>query len=421
MAVLDDLVVVGTASGDLLGVDPSALASTPASDPGDDGADSTQAEPRWRLTGSEPVVTATPFDGGVLVGTRGSRGLVRLVDADGTERWRIDAAADIGSPVEETRFRYPFVAALATADGRAYAAARRYERRTEGGDADGSDRRFESVVYAVDPSGSVAWRHNARASPVALGTDGSRLAVAYNRCPEPPAHDDGLVVLDAATGAVDLRWDPRRDAGGAAEDATDTDRSVGDVALTPDGYAVASHADRHGYLLDRDGQVTAMLDAGATIECGVPEGGTDRVYAYPNHVVATEDRVVFVHGNTFPEEGRETAARHPAEHTAVGLAHDGTRRWQADVGGFAHHVDARAGRLAIPVAQHFRDRDPDVHGVRVVDIDDGAVRKRATAGVSTAVALDATVSTVAAVEEPVTYHDGAAAGHGAYRLHLWGL
>jgi len=412
---------VGTASGDLVGIAPSALQSGSASDPGDDRTDSTEVEPRWRLAGAEPVVAATPFDGGVLVGTRGSRGRIRLVDADGTRRWCIDAAADVGDPVEETRFQYPFVAALATTDDRAFAAARRYERRTESGDGNGSGRRFESVVYAMDPDGSVAWRHSTRASPVALATDGRRLGVAYNRCPEPAAHDDGLVVLDADSGAVDLRWDPRRDAGSGAEAAADTDRSVGDVALTPDGYAVASHADRRGYLLDRDGEVTAALDAGSTVECDSPEADAERVYAYPNHVVATEERVAFVHGNTFPEEGRETVARHPAEHTAVGLAHDGTRRWQARVGGFAHHVDARTGRLAIPVAQHFRDRDPDVHGVRVLDLDDGAVTTRATAGVMTAVALDTTDSTVAAVEEPVSYHDGAAAGHGAYRLHLWGL
>ncbi|UIO99843.1 PQQ-like beta-propeller repeat protein [Halobaculum sp. CBA1158] len=417
VALLPELVVVGTAGGDLRAFERD----------GDGGLGSE----RWRVAGEEPVVALAPFDGGVLAGTRGERGLLRLVDADGTERWRVEAAADVGSPAKETRFWYPFVAALATDGDRAYAAARRYERRSGGDDGDGetdSARRFESVVYAVEPDGTVAWRSPARASPIALATDGDRLAVAYNRCPEPAAHDAGLVVLDAAAGDERLRWDPRVGVGSdaatpAGRDAdsgtADRGRAVGDVALTPDGYAVASHADRRGYLLDRDGGVTATLELGATATCDPADGGEpERAYAYPNHVVAGDGVVAFVLGNTFPVEGRETDARHPAEHTAVGVDPDGTERWRAPVGGFAHHVASDGDALAVPTAQHFRERDPSVHGVRLIDLADGRAQRRRTEGVAAAVALGG--EAVAAVEEPVAYHDGDADGHGAYRLHGWG-
>ncbi|GAB3706002.1 outer membrane protein assembly factor BamB family protein [Halorubrum pallidum] len=418
VALTDGSVVVGTADGDIRAFD-----RTDGS-PSDATRGVRLGSERWRLSGDEPVVALTPFDGGVLAGTRGERGLVRLVDADGSERWRLVAADDVGPPAKETRFWYPFVAAIETHGDRAYAAARRYERR--GTDGDASARHFESVVYALDPDGTVAWRYAAAASPIAVVADGDRVAVAYNRCPEPDAHDDGLVALDPASGEVRLRWDPRRapDAGGDA-DAT---RPVGDIALTPDGYAVASHADYRGYLLGRDGTVQASLDLGTPVDREVRDGAsdpsestddtsTDRVYAYPNHVHAGSAGVAFVVGNTFPEAGRETVARHPAEHTVVGVDLSGAERWHADVGGFAHHVAGTDAALAVPTAQHFRDRDPAVHGVSVVDLETGAAASADTDGVSTAVALDA--GAIAAVEEPVAYHDGDADERGAYRLHRW--
>ncbi|WP_256403628.1 PQQ-binding-like beta-propeller repeat protein [Halorubrum salinum] len=426
VALTDEAVVVGTADGDLRAFERDDDAGRGESDalrhPAEDDTAGEFAPERWRLSGDEPVVALTPFDDGVLVGTRGEHGFVRLVDADGDERWRLSTADDVGPPAKETRFWYPFVAAIETHGDRGYAAARRYERRETEGDA--TARRFESVVYAIDPDGTVAWRYAAAASPIAVAADGDRVAVAYNRCPEPDAHDDGLVALDPETGEVRLRWDPRRapDAGGERGDP-DAARPVGDVALTPGGYAVASHADYRGYLLDRDGTVRASVDLGTPVD-RARDGGdadadapTDRVYAYPNHVHAGPAGVAFVVGNTFPEEGRETAARHPAEHTAVGVDLAGTERWRADVGGFAHHVAGTDDALAVPAAQHFRDRDPSVHGVRLFDLGTGAVSAADTDGVATAVAL--TDEAVAAVEEPVAYHDGDGDERGAYQVHRW--
>ncbi|TKX76837.1 hypothetical protein EXE53_29730, partial [Halorubrum sp. SD626R] len=185
VALTDDAVVVGTANGDIRAFERAAgegVADERSPDgdarPADCDASSTQFAPeRWRLSGDEPVVTLTPFDDGVLVGTRGEHGFVRLVDADGDERWRLSTADDVGPPAKETRFWYPFVAAIETHGDRGYAAARRYERRETEGDA--TARRFESVVYAIDPDGTVAWRYAAAASPIAVAADGDRVAVAY--------------------------------------------------------------------------------------------------------------------------------------------------------------------------------------------------------------------------------------------------
>lgn len=441
VALTEESVVVGTADGDLRAFERGGDTGGNDGSRGDRATDersdsATDLGPeRWRLDGDEPVVALAPFAGGVLAGTRGERGAIRHVDSDGDERWRLNAADEVGPPAKETRFWYPFVAAVETHGERAYVAARRYERRRVDGDGDGnagaeddaSARRFESVVYALEPDGGVVWRYAAHASPIAVAADDDRVAVAYNRCPEPAAHDDGLVVLDPDSGDVRLRWDPRR----APDDDGDADatRPVGDVALTPDGYAVASHADYRGYLLDRDGAVRASLDLGTPVQRGIdePSGAdgetraeataTERVYAYPNHVHAGADGVAFVVGNTFPEEGRETDARHPAEHTAVGVSPAGEERWRADVGGFAHHVAGTDDALAVPAAQHFRERDPSVHGVRLFDLRSGARAAVDTEGVATAVALDGTG--LATVEEPVAYHDGDAGERGAYRLHRW--
>jgi hypothetical protein len=341
---------------------------------------------RWRIVGEGSAVTLEPFGGGILVGERSARGGVRLL-ADGTERWRHDAAEVIGAPTKDTRFFLPMVVDAAVAGETAFVAARRYERRDGG-------RRFESVVYALAPDGTVRWRYDADASPVSVAAHEGGVAVAYNRCPG--AHDDGLVVLDG-NGAVRWTWNPDGEG----------DRRVGDVATLDDGVVAAGHADYRGYRLD-GGAVEWRVDLGRPVD-----RGADRVYTYPNHVHAGDSGVVFLTGNTFPEDGRKTAAHHPREQTALGFGPDGSRQWSADVGGFAHEVAADGDRLLVPVAQHFRDRDPSVHGWRLFDVADGCRESGNCGGVATAAALDGSRRVV--VEEPVRYHDGETV-HGRYAL-----
>jgi outer membrane protein assembly factor BamB len=351
----------------------------------------------WRTTvgDGDSVVTLAVTDDGVVAGTRGADGTVTAVDpATGTVRWQRRTADDVGEPTKDTRFFLPFVVDAVAAGGYTYVAARRYERDGDGG------RHFESRVYAFESDGSVAWTYDADASPIALAARDDRLAVAYNRCPG--GHQCGLVVLDAATGDLRADWDP----------GTDGDRRVGDVSLAADGIVVACHGDKRGYLLDRDGGVRWRVDL------ATPRAvGDERLYAYPNHVHATDDGVCFLTGNTYPTDGREAEGRHPNEHTAFGFAMDGTRRWSADTGGFAHGIATDGDRVAVPVAQHFRDRDPSGHGLRVFDCRDGSRRTVDTDGIATAAAVDA--DAVAGIEEPVVYHDEGVE-HGAYRVHVVG-
>jgi len=283
--------------------------------------DRTTRDRRWATDAVEgaSVVAATPFAAGVAAGPR-------------------EAAAEVGPPAKDTRFFLPFVASLVADGDRLYAAARRYDR------ADG-DRSFESAVYAFEADGDVAWCYRTDASPIALDVREGRVAVAYNRCPGD--HQHGLVVLDAATGSVRWSWDP----------GTEGQRRVGDVALLEAGAVVASHGDYRGYQLGDGGRERWRVDLATPRDLG-----DETVYAYPNHVHATGNGAVFVTGNTYPEEGRETDALHPAEHTAFGYDLGGERNWTASVGGFASGVGSDGDRLAVPGAQHFRRRDPDTHG-----------------------------------------------------------
>ena len=380
VTLADGHAVVGMADGDLLGFDVS-----------DDGP----AVRRWRheTDGQPSVVEATPFEDTVIVGERSARGAVRCHERDGSRRWRYDTSRDVGEPQRDTRFLKPFVASLAADGDRLYAAARRYERRPERE----SERHFESVVYAFDPDGTVAWTYRVDASPISLSVRDDRLAVAYNRCPGD--HQQGLVVLDTADGAPRWTWDPDTDGG----------RRVGDVALLDDGAVVTSHGDYCGYRLENGGGVRWR------VPLATPQTVADEtVYAYPNHVHATESGAVFVTGNTYPMDGRETDVRHPEEHTAVGVSLGGDRRWSADVGGFASGLGADGELLAVPGAQHFRDRDAETHGLRLFDVADGTREVVGTDGIVTAAAV--ADGTVVAVEEPVVYHDEGHR-HGAYRLH----
>ena len=396
----DGLAVVGTADGELIGLDVTGT-GPPVE--------------RWRrsVADAPSVVAAIPFGGGVrsgggrrcaspsaggvVLGERSACGTVRRHDRDGSVRWQYDTRADVGEARSDTRFLLPFVASLATDGDRLYAAARRYERRPDSE----TERHFESVVYAFDPDGRVAWTYRTDASPISLAVRGDRLAVAYNRCPGD--HQQGLVVLDTADGTPRWTWDP----------GTDGQRRVGDVALFPDGAVVTSHGDYCGYRL-ADGGTERWRQPLATPRAVDGE----RVYAYPNHVHATESGAVFVTGNTYPEDGRETAVRHPEEHIAVGVSPDGNRRWTGDVGGFASGLGAAGDLLAVPGAQHFRDRDADCHGLRLFDVEDGPVETVESEGIVTAAAV--ADDTVVAVEEPVVYHDEGCE-RGAYRLHRWSV
>lgn len=346
---------------------------------------------RWRAAsdGDGSIVAVEPFDGGVAVGERGPAGAVRLYDRNGSRRWRYETARELGSPTRESRFFLPFVAGLAADGDRLYVAARRYERS-------GGERAFESAVYAFEPGGGLAWLYRTDASPIGLDVRGDRLAVAYNRCPG--EHRAGLVVLDAASGRVRYTWDPP---GGCQ-------RRVGDVSLLVEGAVVASHADYRGYRLGPGGTDRWRADLATPTAVG-----DERLYAYPNHVHATDAGAVFVTGNSYPTEGRETEGLHPVEHTAFGYGPDGERRWTADVGGFAGGIGADGDRAAVPGAQQFRTRDPDAHGLRTVDVVEGPQAALRTDGVVTAAALAG--GTVAAVEEPVVYHDEGIE-RGRYRL-----
>ena len=345
---------------------------------------------RWRVDGEGSAITLVPFADGVLIGERSGRGGIRFL-SEGSERWRHDAADVVGGPTKDTRFFLPMIVDATVSGRTAYVAARRYERRND-------ERAFESAVYAIAPDGTVRWRYDADASPIALAPIGDGVAVAYNRCPG--THDDGLVVVGPG-GGERWTWDPSTEIEGEAT------RRVGDVATVGESVVATSHADYRGYRL-RDG------DPAWGVDLGTPRPDGDEVYTYPNHVVATDAGVVFVTGNSFPEEGRETDERHPNEQTAFGYTPDGDRRWRAEVGGFSHGIAADGDRIIAPVAQHFRDRDPSVHGVRLFDVVDGPVGSRPTEGVCTAAAIRG--GRRAIVEEPVEYHDGDGGVRGRYAL-----
>ena len=356
-------------------------------------------EARWSAKSGSGYVVSLAADGTrVAVGSRGADAAVSVRSlGSGEGRWRHAAAEEVGTAADDSLFAQPHVVDVgvvpeaAAGDDVTIAAIRRYERT-------GSDRSWSSVVLGFAPAGDILWRHRVRASPVALDTHAGRVAVAYNRR---PAGGDGLVVLDAATGDELVSWDP--DALG--------ERRVGDAAFAGGGaIAVASHADKRGYLLDTDGTERCRVDLGTP---QVIDGET--VYTYPTHVCVAGDTPVFVTGNTFAESTRDPDARHPGEHTVTAVA-GGEVAWAHGIGGFARDVSVSGTQVAVPSAQHFRRRDADTHAVHRFDARGGHLGDQSVPGIAAAAAI--ADGTLAVVEEPVEYHDEGVE-RGAHRLHTW--
>lgn len=380
VTVHDGTAFVGTSDGRVIAAD----------------LDEDTVDERWSVGGSEEgsVVSIDAADGLVVAGERGPTGRIRVLSADtGETRWTYVTAEDVGSPARESVFAQPYVLDARVADGPIVVAARRSER-------DGDGRSWSSVVYGFDRDGSLRWGHDARASPVAVDVDDDRVAVGYNRCPHD--HDAGLVVLDRETGAELATWDPEAPG----------ERRVGDVALAGDAIAVASHADKRGYLLDEDGRSRWRVDLG----CERDVGG-ETLYAYPTHVAVVGDVAAFVTGNSFAAETRDPEGWHPNEHAATGVELAGGEvAWSHDVRGFARGVSTSGDRVAVPSAQHFRERAAESHAIHLLDAGRGPLETRGTEGIPTAVSL--ADGRLVAIEEPVEYHDEGVT-RGAYRFHAW--
>jgi outer membrane protein assembly factor BamB len=348
----------------------------------------------WTVDHVDSPARLLKVDDLLIAAGRGESGTIAAYDATtGDLQWSYSTAHDIGEPTSDRVFEQPYVVDLTAVDDRLFAAARRYER-------DGEARRWHSAVYAFETDGSVDWTYSVDASPIALDIDatGDRLAVGYNRCMGD--HDHGLVVLDTASGQPAWMWDP----------GTEGDRRVGDVSFDGDSLAVTSHGDKRGYLLGPGGRQQWRVDLAVPTEI---DGET--LYAYPNHVHATDGRVAFLTGNTYPEEGRETEGRHPNEHRIVAVDADGSELWDAALGGFVHGTAVDGTRIVVPCAQNFRTRDPATHALREFTLAGGSAGERTVEGIATAAAVDG--DSVALVEEPIVYHDEGEE-RGSYALHL---
>lgn len=382
-----DRVVVGRWNGTVSAFD---FGSGSATAFGVDGC----MEATWERDHPESAVTLATIGDAIVVGGRGERGTIAAYDAEsGDGRWSYETAGDIGEATRDSVFHLPYVVDLVSGDDRLYAAARRYER-------DGEAREWHSAVYAFDPDGTVRWTYRTDASPIglSLGEYGGSLAIGYNRCAG--EHDSGLVVLETATGEPEWTWDP----------GTDGDRRVGDVSFDGEVLAVASHGDKRGYSLGPGGEERWRVDLAVEVEI---DGET--LYAYPNHAYANDGRVAFVTGNTYAVESRETERRHPNEHRIAAFDAAGDRLWDAGVAGFVHGVATDGDRLVAPCAQNFRVRDPESHALRRFDLADGERGIDRFDGIATAAAVHG--DRVAAIEEPVEYHDEGVA-RGEYALHV---
>ena len=384
VSVADGTVLVGGPDGRVTAFDPGG------SDP----------DPRWTAEpASGYAVSLAVTDDRLAVGTRGAgAGVSALSSTTGERRWTHTAADEVGTASDDSLLAQPYVVDVGVAggtdggDATVVAAIRRYERT-------GGERSWSSAVLGFDPDGGVRWRHRAAASPVALDIAAGRVAVAYNRRPD---GGNGLVVLDAGTGDRRLSWDP---------DGSGT-RRVGDVALAGSNVAVASHADKRGYLLDADGTQRWRVDLGR------PQSvGGETVYTYPTHVCVADGRVAFVTGNTFATGTRDPDASHPDEHTVTAV-HGGDVAWTHAVGGFVRDVSTAGPRIVVPSAQHFRRRDADTHAVHLLDARRGHLAARSVPGIAAAGALGD--GRLAAVEEPVAYHDEGVT-RGRHRLHTWAV
>ncbi|XGI84522.1 PQQ-binding-like beta-propeller repeat protein [Halorutilales archaeon Cl-col2-1] len=378
----DDAVYVGEADGTVSAYD------------GVDG------ERLWSIEGRGNVVSLDERGSRLIVGERAEGGVVKSLDKEnGETAWSYETSHDVGEATKDHQLYYPYVVDV-VADDTVYAVSRRYDR--------GESRSWSCCVYAFDDAGEILWRYENDASPISasLREDGEKLAVGFNRAGE--NHDNGLVVLDTETGDLSMTWDP----------GTEGNRRVGDVSFSGDEIGVASHGDYSGYLLSGSGGEVWRREISEKRDV---DG--DTVYAYPNHVHASDDSVVFVTGNTYAEDTRKPDSLHPRENSLIAYSSDGEEVWEDDLGGFSQRISYDGGVLGVASAQNLRTRDPDVHGVKLYDTQaesNPVIDHLHTEGVVTAVDVDAESRRFAAVEEPMEYDDEDGL-RGEYRLHVGGM
>lgn len=377
---------------------------------------SREGEVLWRRPAGVGKITALEFSPGgdcLYVGETSADGSLFCLDAaSGRERWENGLAAGLG--VDLRRKSHPGVIRLLTdQSGRIFALTQRYDRTAAG------ESVYRAKIFCVSPEGAEIWQYPATEAMDAwvnwMGADAQGRRIVFGTAnfdtDRRYRYDKNIYCLDAGNGA---------EAWSAIIGPTPPfQRTIlrGSPNIAADGeYVAAMASDGRAFLFDARGRELWRRHLSAPKKL-------DEVYlnAVGRDAYVLGDYTVFTTINTYNNANWQlpTPVEHPASNSLFVFDTAGkfVAKWRAG-GGIEEIAFASARQIAVAVGRNTKTKDPDVHGVYVLDMPNAtAVEKLATAGPCAAVAISPDERLVAGIEAPLQLDDGAIIG--GYRLWLW--
>ena len=371
---------------------------------------------KWKRVlgiGKLTTLALAPDEKTVYVGEQSPAGQIYAINlAGGDIKWQF-AAADLVGSIPEKR-SYPSVQHIdVDADGKAYIVAYRYMVNSKG------VREYHSRVFALLPSGDLAWQYPHKGSMdtwinwCSQAPGGSELAVATSAYELVPGmeYPQSMFIFDKASGNLQQRIQLQ------PLEPFNTVVMRGSPSYSQDGkYLAGSTSDGRGFLFDAQGQIIWQRELSKAQKV---EGAWLNASGRDGYIVP--EGVIFTTINTFNRENWQmpTPVVHPNSNTLFVFDLDGQLRFKYQAAGEIEAIAFAPGVVALAGGRNVRTHDyKNAHAGLLVSLRDGSLLARfAAEGPVQAIDVSQDGRLVGGLEAPAVLPEGKVLG--SHRFHIW--
>ncbi|MEN6413557.1 MAG: PQQ-binding-like beta-propeller repeat protein [Veillonellales bacterium] len=363
--------------------------------------------------GKISALTFSPDGSKLLVGDTSQQGSLICFDtATGNELWRYASASELEPDIRQKI--YPGIVYITTDEqGFIYAVGQRYKKNSDG------SNEYRDRIYKLDENNGnkVAMfppdhDMDAWVSWVGVDRQGRRLVFGTGNWDTGKTcrYDDNVYCLDDKLNQP--LWSVFIDP--VTPYQRTTMRSSPDISA--DGSYIAGIAnDGRCFLYDGGGRELWRR----TLSQPRQIGGV-YINATGMFVRIVGGYVVLTTGNTYNRANWQlpTPVDHPARNTIFVFDLQGNLMYKHSTGGMVEEMSINDGRIVLAVGRNVRTKDPSVHGIQILSLEDGRLLdSMPTAGPCIGEASSADGRYVAGIEAPIQLDDGQIIG--SYRLYIW--